>query len=380
MHVILLLIYSVNSLSFTPIWWRKLQLERQIQHEQIESKLHLSRSKSKKHKLATPVSLLQSGDQTIHLFDSGEIQARSLSFDTVPILGQPKMNKNNREHKNKHQFDIDFDDVVQKIDHGLFDPSKYKNSKQLPPLYPMPNEAGQLDKDDELLASEPPGLLKLENSSNSSKFTLISTNSTDINLKPHLKSSSSSHLPLRARFLNQISKLQENRVILARERSHMLEIERARRAFVGEIDNFFAPSRQVRRLKENLKERINDFFTGLKTNSNITSELDVAEFDKEKLRFRNCKNENFCPWVDGVDLWGFLKGYGCHCIFDGGIHHSGPIQDELDGLCKQMSSCLRCVEIDLKQLDGGNWCEEESSKSPVDAVAKYLKICLPIYL
>lgn len=184
-------------------------------------------------------------------------------------------------------------------------------------------------------------------------------------------------MPARARFLNQISKLQENRIILSRERSHMLEIERARRAFVGKIDNFFAPSRQVRRLKENLRERVSSFFGKLKAEANVTSEIDVAEFDRENLKFRNCKNDGICPWVD-LDI-GFLGGYGCHCSFgvDGQgaeaskefRHTHGPAQDEFDNLCKQMASCYRCVEIDARQIgENEGWCEEGSSRSPIDAV------------
>ena len=350
LHIILLLIYTVDSLSFTPIWWRKMQLERQLQKEHLESKLIISPRKSPKT------------DETISFFDNGDIQARTFTFDTIPVLAKKKLSSrkiNQKSIAEKHEFlDRDFDvPILKKIDYGKFDPKSIKSKKPLPPLYPLPPP--------DILSERP---LEISSYSNNSLISIESVKKSSISIDNTV-------IPARVRFLNQISKLQENRVALARERSHMLEIERARRAFVGKIDKFFAPSRQVRRLKENLKERINAYFGGLKDvkHKNITMEIDVAEFDQEKTQFRNCKNEDLCPWIDLGGI-GFLGGYGCHCAFQGdagggNIHgHRGPVKDELDSLCKQMTSCLRCVEIDIRQGGEGDWCELDSSRSPVDAL------------
>jgi len=400
-----------------------MQLERQLQHEQLESKLlirtpnktpksqnlEVSPDRGKSEPVLLKPLLLEPllsepllsepllSEQLLSKFSDPErgsgisfddaIQARSFSFDVMPVMGMKKINRHRKPEKDSknhrdpfgknNQFDTDFDIPVlkkQKMDYGVYDPNKRKitTESKLPPLYPVMPQYFQNSYDSSIS----------KKSNKNTHFNLLS-NRSSINLEPSSIKKSISHskidtvIPARARFLNQISKLQENRITLSRERSHMLEIERARRAFVGKIDDFFAPSRQVRRLKENLRERVSSFFGKLKAEANVTSENDVAEFDRENLKFRNCRIDVICPWVD-LDIE-FLGGYGCHCSFgidQGGSegsedfrHTHGPVQDEFDNLCKQMASCYRCVEIDVRQSgEDGGWCEEGSSRSPIDAV------------
>ena len=50
-----------------------------------------------------------------------------------------------------------------------------------------------------------------------------------------------------------------------------------------------------------------------------------------------------------------IQNYGCYCFPTlANLGGKGPIQDEYDGLCRELSQCYQCVEIDFDGFHAQN--------------------------